>query len=90
MEKPTELNLNDLDGIAGGQVPNNEAWNNWAREWKNFWIKYYGDTRCWNCGRYLSATIEGYDASMAYDVYMNVAFLCGCGQVIRPVTGWKR
>jgi len=74
MEDITELNLDDLGEIAGGQVPDNEAWNNWARQWKDYWIKYYGDNRCEKCGQYLNTTIEGYDASMSYDVYMNNTF----------------
>ena len=82
------LSLEELDGVNGGY--NDEEWAKWTREWKDWWIKYYGGTRCGNCGNYLAGTIEGYDKDKAYDVYMNNAFMCTCGQVIRPVKGWKK
>ena len=37
----------------------------------------------------LDGVAGGYNKDMAYDVYMNNAFMCTCGQVIRPVKGWK-
>ena len=82
------LSLEELDGVTGGY--NDEEWAKWTREWKDWWKKYYGGTRCGNCGNYLAGVIEGYDKDMAYDVYMNNAFMCTCGQVIRPVKGWKK
>ena len=82
------LSLEDLDGVAGGQDYSKE-WEEWTREWKEWWIYYYGDARCGNCGRYLNTVIKDYDRAMAYDVYMNNAFMCKCGQVIRPVNKWR-
>lgn len=35
---------------------------------------------------FVEVTLE---EATAYDVYMNNAFECTCGQVIRPVKGWK-
>ncbi|MBR2067486.1 MAG: hypothetical protein IJ875_04410 [Solobacterium sp.] len=81
------LTLDELDEIAGGY--NNEEWAQWTRAWKDWWKANYGAVRCWNCQRFLNGVIEGYDKDMAYDVYMNNAFKCVCGQIIRPVKGWK-
>lgn len=83
-----ELDLEDLNEISGGY--NDEEWAQWTRAWKDWWKDHYGDVRCGNCGRYLNGVIEGYNKDMAYDVYMNNAFMCTCGQVIRPVKGWKK
>jgi hypothetical protein len=83
-----ELSLEELEGISGGY--NDAEWAAWTRAWKDWWIDHYGGTRCGNCGNLLAGTIEGYDKDMAYDVYMNNAFMCTCGQVIRPVKGWKK
>ena len=81
------LSPEELDEVTGGYT--DEEWAGWTRQWKDWWISHYGDTRCGNCGRYLDGVIEGYNKDMAYDVYMNNAFMCTCGQVIRPVKGWK-
>ena len=83
------LTLDELDEIAGGQGYNDEQWAQWTRAWKDWWKAHYGETWCTNCHRYLKAVIENYDKDMAYDVYMNNAFKCECGQIIKPVKGWK-
>ena len=84
------LSLEDLDGIAGGAGYTEEEWAQWTRDWKDYWIYYYGDARCGNCGQYLDVSIESYNKDMAYNVYMNNAFKCSrCGQVMKPVKGWK-
>ena len=85
-DKIKALSLEELDLVAGGAT--DEQWEEWANAWKTWWIQHYGDVRCHHCGRRLGDMIPGYDVNMAYDTFMNNAFLCKCGQVIRATESW--
>ena len=77
-----------LDSINGGQDYTKE-WQEWTDAWKEWWIDHYGNVCCIRCGRRLEDSIRTYNKDKAYATYMNNAFLCPCGQVIKATESWK-
>lgn len=78
----------DLEKVsAGGEY--DKQWEEWTEAWKNWWIEHYGGVYCNFCGRQLKNVIKDFDVYDAYNTYMNNAFKCKCGNIIRATESWK-